>query len=75
MTNIEMLADIKHYIDFRLDDFAKGLKAELKNEIVGELSKKIDERTNEILDSIAQSVIPRIESCEHRLDKLEVATR
>lgn len=74
MTNIEMLADIKHYIDFRLDDLAKGLKVELTREIVGELSKKIDERTNEILDSMAQTVMPRLESCEHRLDKLEVAS-
>ena len=62
-----MLADLKNYIDLKND----ALATRLKKEVGGELSTKIDEKTDEILEAIGDSVLPRIESCETRLVKLE----
>ena len=61
MTNENMLIDLKN----------DALATRLKKEIGDELSVKIEEKTNEILTAIGDSVVPPVESCESRLDKLE----
>ncbi len=74
MTNEDMLQDLKNYIDLKNDALATRLKKEIGDELEAKLDaldEKIEQRTREILGAVGDSMIPRIECCETRLDKLE----